>query len=53
MSDKFKPSDDGFKCFVDHKEGKIVKQLFIILPQMTGYMKYFENRKKRVCHNQR
>ena len=43
MSDKFKHSDDGFKHFICYKEGKIVKPLCIILPQMTGYIKYFEN----------
>ena len=51
MSDKFKHSDGGFKYFIGYKEGKIVKPscieivkpLCIILPQMTGYIKYFEN----------
>ena len=43
MSDKFKHSDDGFKYFIGYKEGEIVKPLCIILPQMTGYIKYFEN----------
>ena len=42
-SDKFKHSDDGFKYFVGYKEGEIVKPLCIILPQMSGYIKYFEN----------
>ena len=46
MSDKFKHSDDGFKYFVGYKEGEIVKPLCIILPQMTGYIKYFENGEK-------
>ena len=41
--DKFKHSDDGFKYFIGYKEGEIVKPLCIILPQMTGYIKYFEN----------
>ena len=41
MFDKFK-YDDGFKYFIDYKEGEIVKLLYIILPQMTGYIKYFE-----------
>ena len=41
MSDKFK--HDGFKYFIDYKEGEIVKLLCIILPQITGYIKYFEN----------
>ena len=43
VSDKFKHSDDGFKYFIGYKEGEIVKPLCIILPQMIGYIKYFEN----------
>ena len=43
VSDKFKHSDDGFKYFIGYKEGEIVKPLCIILPQMSGYIKYFEN----------
>ena len=43
VSDKFKHSDDGFKYFIGYKEGEIVKPLCIILPQMSGYLKYFEN----------
>ena len=43
MSDKFKHSDDGFKYFIGYKEGEIVKPLCIILPQMSGYIKYFKN----------
>ena len=36
-------SDDGFKYFIGYQEGEIVKPLCIILPQMSGYIKYFEN----------
>ena len=43
MSDRFKLSKDGFKYFIGYKEGKIVKPLYIILPQMTGYIKYFKS----------
>ena len=43
MSDKFKYSDGGLKYFIGYKEGEIVKPLCIILPQMTRYIKYFEN----------
>ena len=43
ISDKFKHNDDGFKYFVGYKKGKIVKPLCIILPQMSGYIKCFEN----------
>ena len=49
VSDKFKHSDDGFKYFIGYKEGEIVKPLCIILPQMTGYIKYFENRGKNMA----
>ena len=42
-SDKFKHSDGGFKYFIGYKGGEIVKPVCIILPQMSGYIKYFEN----------
>ena len=48
MSDKFKHNDDGFKYFIGYKEGEIAKRLCIILPQMTEYMKYFENGRKNM-----
>ena len=43
VSDKFKHSDDGFRYFIDYKEGEIVKPLCVTLPQRTGCIKYFEN----------
>ena len=43
VSDKFKDSDDGFMYFIGYKEGEILKLLCIVLPQMTGYIKYFES----------
>ena len=43
VPDKFKHSDEGFKHFIGYKEGEIVKPLCIIIPQMSGYIKYFEN----------
>ena len=46
VSDKFKHSDGGFKYFIGYKEGEIIKPLRMILPQMTGYIKYFENGEK-------
>ena len=42
-SDKLKHSDDGFKCLIGYKGDEIVKSLYIILPQMSEYTKYFEN----------
>ena len=41
--DKFKHSGEDFKYFIGYQEGEIVKLLCIILPQMNGYIKYFEN----------
>ena len=43
VSDKFKHNDDDFKYFIGYKEGEIVKPLCIILLEMSGYIKYFEN----------
>ena len=43
VSDKFKHSEEGFKYFTGDEENEIVKPLCIILPQMNGYIKYFEN----------
>ena len=40
---KFKRNDYDFKYFIGYKEGEIVKPLCIILPQITGYIKYFKN----------
>ena len=48
VSDKFKHSDDGFKHFISYQGGEIVKPLCIILPQMIGYIKYFENGGKKI-----
>ena len=42
-SDKFKHNNEGFKYFISYLEGEIVKPLCIILPQMSGYIIYFEN----------
>ena len=42
IPDKFKHNDDGFKYFIGYKEDDFVKPLCIILPQMSGYIKYFE-----------
>ena len=43
VSNKFKHNNKGFKYFIGYQEGEIVKPLCIILPQMSGYIKYFEN----------
>ena len=43
LSEKFNHNDEGFKYFIDYQKRDIVKPLCIILPQMDGYLKYFEN----------
>ena len=48
ISDKFKHKNEGFKYFVGYLEGGIVKPLCIILPHMSGYIKYFENGAKNM-----
>ena len=42
VSDKFKHNNEGFKCFIGYQEGEIAKSLYIILPQMSAYIKYFK-----------
>ena len=44
--DKSKHSGEGFKYFIGYQEGEIFKPLCIILPQMSGYIKCFENSRK-------
>ena len=48
ISDKFKHNNDGFKYSISYKEDNIIRPLCIILPQMSGYIKYFENSGK-IC----
>ena len=43
LSIKFNHNENGHKYFIGYQEGEIVRPLCIILPQMTGYIKYFEN----------
>ena len=42
-SDRFKHSEEGFKYIIGYQEDEIVKPLCIILLQMNGYTKYFDN----------
>ena len=48
VSYKFKHKDGGFKNFIGYLEGEIVKPLCIILPQISGYIKHFENGDKNM-----
>ena len=42
LSDKFKHNNGGFNYFIGYLEGGIVKPVCIILPQMSGYIKYLK-----------
>ena len=48
VSYEFKHNAEGFKYFIGYLECEIVKPLCIILPQMDGYIKYFENGSKNL-----
>ena len=41
-------NNESFKYFIGYQEGGIVKLLCIILPRMSGYIKYFENSGKNM-----
>ena len=43
-SDKFKHNDEGFK----YQEGGIAKPICVILPQISGYIKYSKNSGKNM-----
>ena len=43
VSDKCKHNNEGFKYFIGYLKSEIVTLLCIILPQMSGYIKYFKN----------
>ena len=43
VSDKFKHNNEGLKYFIGYQEDEIVKPLCVILPQVSGYIKCFEN----------
>ena len=48
VSDKFKHNNEGFKYFIGYLEDELVKPLCITLPQMSGYIKCFENSSKNM-----
>ena len=47
--DKVKYSDNGSKYFIDYLgDDDIIRRLCIILPQMSGYIKYFDDGRKNM-----
>ena len=48
VSDKFTFSNDGCKYFTGYSNGSVIRPLCIILPQISGYIKYFDNDGKKM-----
>ena len=48
VSDIFKHNNKGFMYFIGYQKCEIVIPYCIILPQMSGYIKYFENGSKNM-----
>ena len=44
VSYRIKHNDDGFKYFIGYShDDNVIRPLCIVLPQMSGYIKYFDN----------
>ena len=48
ISDKFKHSNTDLKYFIGYKNDNVIRPLCITLPQMSGYIKCFDDGKK-IC----
>ena len=48
ISDKFKHSNTDLKYFIGYKNDNVIRPLCITLPQMSGYIKCFDDCKK-IC----
>ena len=48
ISGKFKHNDKCFRYFISYADYNIITSLFIVLPQMRGYIKYFDDDGKYV-----
>ena len=43
MPDKFKHSEKSLKYFIGYAGNDVITSLCIMLPQMSGFIKYFDN----------
>ena len=43
VSYKVKHIDDSYKYFIGYSHNDVIRLLYVILPQVSGYIKYFEN----------
>ena len=44
VSYRVKYNDDSYKYFIGYSHDDVIKPLCVVLPQMSGYIKYFERR---------
>ena len=49
VSNKWKINDTTYKYLCGYLNNDIIQPLCIILPQMSGYIKYF-NDSRKICH---
>ena len=49
VSDKFRHSEESYKSYIGYQENEVIRPICIILPQMNGYIEYFENGGKKTC----
>ena len=50
VSSKWKISDTKYKYFCGYLNNDVIQPLCVILPQMSGYIKYFDDGGK-ICHS--
>ena len=48
ISYRVRHNDDSYKCLIGYLHDGVNRPLCAILPQMTGYIKYFENGEKNM-----
>ena len=48
VSSRWKLNDTTYKCFCGYLNNDVIKRLCVILPQMNGYIKYFDNSGKNM-----
>ena len=49
VSSRWKLNDITYKYFCGYLNNDVIKPLCVILPQMSGYVKYFNNGEE-ICH---
>ena len=49
VSSRRKRNDTTYKYFYGYLNNDVIKPLCVVLPQMSGYIKYFDNGGK-ICH---